>query len=267
MKSQYKNYKISIIIPNYNGEHFIGGCLESIFIQEYENYEIIVVDGKSTDTSHSIIEKYLQKYPDKIRWLNIIDWGISQGFNLWIAAATGEFVLLLWSDDYLYVWIFEKLNTFINLISQYSTVNIEKSNFYCDSINYWSLEKKFTKRIPQTDSINRENLSKYGNIIGFQNIYINRKWFNNFKINEKNKYSMDYESYFEMLHNKQEFIHFPEINSINYLGDNTTCKYWYQSQKEANGVAFKNAIYLKDYIYIVYRYFVRETLRWIRWKE
>ena len=150
----------------------------------------------------------------------------------------------------MYEDIFIKLNQFSNTLSRYSTVSIEKCNFYCDSINYWSLEKKFIKRIPQTDFINRENLIKYGNISGFQNIYINRAWFKKYKINEENKYSMDYESYFEMLKDGQEFIHFPEINSINYLGDNTTCKYWYQSQKEANTVAYKNAINLIDYFYI-----------------
>ena len=266
MQEIKKQYTISIIIPNYNGERFIEWCLKSILSQSYEHYEVIIVDGKSTDHSHVIIEKYTKDYPQKIRWIKESDTGISHGFNLWIEAAKGDFVLLLGSDDYLYEEILEKLSRFIRTISYYSTISIEKCNFYCDSINYWSSEKKFTKRTPQTDIINRENLIKYGNISGFQNIYINRFWFLKYKINEYNKYSMDYESYFDMLKDGQEFIHFPEINTINYLGDNTTCKYWYQSQKEANTVAYKHAVTPIDYFYIVKRYILREILRFIRWR-
>lgn len=80
------SYRISIIIPNYNGGKFIEGCLKSILSQSYENYEIVIVDGKSTDTSHEIIEKYMT-ISEKIHWLKVDDMGISHAFNLGIKAA------------------------------------------------------------------------------------------------------------------------------------------------------------------------------------
>lgn len=265
MQWKNKKYKISIIIPNYNGEKFIEWCLKSILFQSYDHYEIIIVDGKSKDGSHEIIEIYQKQFSDKITWLKVHDTGISNGFNLGIEVARGDFVLLLGSDDYLYDGILQKLNTFISTISEYKDVEIEKCNFYCDSINYWSPKKQFIKRIPQTDIFSKKNLVKYGNISWFQNIYINRWWFQNFRINEKNKYSMDYETYFEMLKNNETFIHFPEINSINHLWDNTTCKYWYQSQKEANNIAFKNISNVIWYFYVFKRFFMREMLRLVKW--
>lgn len=62
---QKVNYKISIIIPNYNYEHTIEQCLNSILNQTYTNYEIIFVDDMSTDNSVKIASELL-KPPHKI---------------------------------------------------------------------------------------------------------------------------------------------------------------------------------------------------------
>ena len=59
------NYKIGIIIPNYNYEHTIEKCLNSIFNQTYQNYEIIFVDDMSTDKSVQIASKTYGKFLDK----------------------------------------------------------------------------------------------------------------------------------------------------------------------------------------------------------
>lgn len=57
-----KDYKIGIIIPNYNYEHTIEKCLTSIFNQTYKNYEIIFVDDMSTDDSVLIARQTYEKY-------------------------------------------------------------------------------------------------------------------------------------------------------------------------------------------------------------
>ena len=61
-KIEHKDYKLGIIIPNYNYEHTIEKCLNSIFNQTYTNYEIIFVDDCSTDNSVEIAYKTYQKY-------------------------------------------------------------------------------------------------------------------------------------------------------------------------------------------------------------
>jgi glycosyltransferase involved in cell wall biosynthesis len=58
----YKEYKIGIIVPNFNYEHTIKKCLESILNQTYKNFEIILVDDMSTDNSIKIAEETYQKY-------------------------------------------------------------------------------------------------------------------------------------------------------------------------------------------------------------
>lgn len=263
MKIPSKNSFFSIIIPNFNGWKFIEGCILSILRQEYEHYEIIVVDGKSVDNSHSIIASYAECYPGVIRWINEKDTGISGGFNIGIAHAKWDFVLLLGSDDYLYDGILKKMNVFIQTIREYDSIDIENCSFFCDSINYWTEKSDFRIRMPQTSDFTITNLIRYGNIVWFQNIYINRKWFESYKINEQNKYSMDYETYFEMLKSGQKFVYFHEINSIDALWDNTTCKYWYASQKEANTVSARYASSLLDRFFIMKRFCTREIRKWL----
>lgn len=59
-----KDYKIGIIVPNYNYEHTIRKCLESIFKQTYQNYEIIFIDDMSTDNSVKIVEETYSEFLD-----------------------------------------------------------------------------------------------------------------------------------------------------------------------------------------------------------
>ena len=51
----------SIIIPTYNQGNFLKKCLNSIFAQNFKNYEVILIDNHSTDTTKNIIEKYKKK--------------------------------------------------------------------------------------------------------------------------------------------------------------------------------------------------------------
>jgi len=62
---EYVNYKIGIIIPNYNYEHTIAKCLTSIFNQTYQNFEIIFVDDMSTDKSVQIVSKTYSDFLSK----------------------------------------------------------------------------------------------------------------------------------------------------------------------------------------------------------
>ena len=56
---------VSIIIPMYNTEKYIGECLDSILAQTFQDFEVIVVDDCSTDNSAAIVESYLPKFNAK----------------------------------------------------------------------------------------------------------------------------------------------------------------------------------------------------------
>jgi len=89
--------KVSIIIPNYNGQNFLGDCIDSIHQIDFErkNYEIIVVDNASSDTSCDFI---LSAYPDVMLIPAERNLGFAGGCNLGIKNSSGEYIVLLNND-------------------------------------------------------------------------------------------------------------------------------------------------------------------------
>ena len=67
--------KVSIIVPIYNAERYLGKCIESILSQSYKNIEVILVNDGSTDRSLSICESYAKK-DDRIRIVNKANSGV-----------------------------------------------------------------------------------------------------------------------------------------------------------------------------------------------
>lgn len=93
--------KVSVIIPIYNKEHHLEKCINSLLGQTLEDIEIILIDDASKDDSKKIIEKYRNKYPDKIVAIyNDENLGIGKTRNKGLKVATGEYIGFVDSDDY-----------------------------------------------------------------------------------------------------------------------------------------------------------------------
>ena len=91
--------KISVIVATYNSEKYLSRTLESILSQNFDNYEVLVVDGNSTDSTVDIIKEYQQKFGGKLRWISEKDNGIYDAMNKGVNLSTGEVVGFLNSDD------------------------------------------------------------------------------------------------------------------------------------------------------------------------
>lgn len=91
--------KISIIIPAYNIEDYIGECLDSVVNQTYRNIEIIVVNDGSKDSTPQIIDKYASQ-DDRIRVVHKTNGGLSSARNAGLDIMTGEYVSFIDGDDY-----------------------------------------------------------------------------------------------------------------------------------------------------------------------
>ena len=92
--------KVSIIIPIYNAEKHIATCLDSIVTQPFKDWELILVDDGSKDSSLLLCENYAQKYPN-IRIFPKENGGVSTARNYGLQKAHGEYVLFVDIDDYL----------------------------------------------------------------------------------------------------------------------------------------------------------------------
>lgn len=92
--------KVSVIVPVYNVEQYIKKCLNSLVEQTLDDLEIIIVNDGSKDNSKEIIEKFIEKYPSKIVYLEKKNGGLSDARNYGLPYAKGEYVAFLDSDDY-----------------------------------------------------------------------------------------------------------------------------------------------------------------------
>ena len=88
----------SIIIPAYNAEAFLPRCLDSIFSQEFANYEVIVTNDGSTDGTTSLLEDYAANHPN-LHILTQSNQGMSTARNRGLEEAQGEYVMFVDSDD------------------------------------------------------------------------------------------------------------------------------------------------------------------------
>lgn len=93
--------KVTLIVPVYNSEKYIGKCLDSILNQTYTNFEILVVNDGSKDNSQKVIEEYQNKYPDKIIAINQENKGVSKTRNESIKKANGDYIMFIDNDDFL----------------------------------------------------------------------------------------------------------------------------------------------------------------------
>lgn len=101
---------VSVIIPSYNRGYIIAETIESVLAQTYGKIEIIVVDDGSTDDTRSVVESY----GDKVHYIYQTNAGCPAARNVGLAAARGEFIALLDSDDRWYPWKLELQIAFLD---------------------------------------------------------------------------------------------------------------------------------------------------------
>ena len=129
-----KDYKFSIIIPNYNNGKYLEKCLNSVLNQTYKNYEIIFIDDMSEDNSLEIANKMLKGH----KVLKVPYKKYNGGTrNIGIIEATGDYIMCIDSDDWLINdKVLEDLNNFIEdediIRTGYSLYKGTEENMFTD---------------------------------------------------------------------------------------------------------------------------------------
>ncbi|MGN6804085.1 MAG: glycosyltransferase family 2 protein [Ginsengibacter sp.] len=111
--------KVSIITVCKNSEQFLASTIESVINQTCKNIEYIIIDGASTDSTCDIIKKYESKIS---YWLSEPDEGMYHAINKGLAIATGDYILILNSDDML------AANETIAQVSKF--IDLSKADYY-----------------------------------------------------------------------------------------------------------------------------------------
>lgn len=101
--------KVSVIIPVYNVEEYIDKCLKSLVNQTLKEIEIIVVNDGSPDNSQKIIDKYVKKYPNKVKSFIKENGGQGSARNYGLLQANGEYIAYVDSDDWVETNMLEEM--------------------------------------------------------------------------------------------------------------------------------------------------------------
>lgn len=132
--------KLSFIVPVYNVEMYLRKCVDTLLAQDYDDYEIILVDDGSTDNSGTICDEYSTLYTlhhtsytkhqtPEIRVIHQVNSGLSAARNTGIAAAKGKYICFVDSDDY---W---EPNVLAGLMSQIERDNLDVLRFKYQNVN------------------------------------------------------------------------------------------------------------------------------------
>jgi glycosyltransferase involved in cell wall biosynthesis len=138
---------ISVIIPVYNMERYLSRCIDSIIAQTHRDYECILINDGSTDSSPRLCEEYERK-DNRIRVIHKENGGLSSARNTGIDNSRGNYIFFLDSDDFVPDYSLE------TLYSNIGTADICAGNVYTFSGDYFSIKnsdkisiKNYTKQV------------------------------------------------------------------------------------------------------------------------
>ena len=137
--------RVSVITIFYNAETYLAEAIESVLAQDYRDFEFLLVDDGSTDRSTAIARDYVDRHPDRLRYLEHpghANRGMSATRNLGLSEARGEYVAFIDADDR---WRPSKLRAQVALLDRMPEVGAVGG-----SVNYWSSHDGGKDRIVPT---------------------------------------------------------------------------------------------------------------------
>ena len=154
-----ENPSISVIIPLYNAEDYIGACLDSLLSQTFQNFEVIVVNDSSTDKSAEIVAGYKEKFSDRFKFIATEKNSGNSGTprNIGLNFASGEYVFFLDADDYLKE---TSLNTLYTAAKEHEANVVYTSAYYnlSSSEEFKIFRDAKAKKMQKRDAYNNADL-------------------------------------------------------------------------------------------------------------
>ena len=149
---------ISIIVPVYNAEAYMARCIDSLLAQTYQNFEIIMIDDGSTDSSGAICDEYAQK-DNRIVVVHQANSGVTAARQRGVDIAQGEYSIHADPDD----WVEPSMLEELYAKARESEADVTICDFLTDSAQGSAY---ISQNITNCDAIECLNLLMYGKIHG-----------------------------------------------------------------------------------------------------
>lgn len=264
------NQTISVVIPVYNGERTIGQCLESVLRQNYENFEVIVVDNNSTDNTKEIVKK-LQSQFNNLKYVFESQKSRGAARNAGINNTKGEIIAMTDSDCIVPKnWLYE-ITKEIREGKELIVMGFEKST----SNNFWAKNIQKTRQ----EFLNK-NKTKYVDGLDTKNFAIKADLIKKIMFNPEFKSIEDFE-FFMRIKNIARICFKPEIkvehfhdsSLIDFVKTNMSRGFWtsrmykkYKNtpdEKKFKNVSFKNLLKVPFWVILI---FFKESPRYAYFK-
>ncbi len=180
---------VSVVIPTYNSEEYISGCLDATISQTYSNIEILLVDNGSSDSTRTICEEYAGK-DSRIRTLSVLKTGASASRNCGIDNSMGKYIVFFDSDDRPEKNIIE---CYLKALDEWKNkkVSLITCGMFHDNIFHKNVDDKVSILEPQRGFIEGENYllkRHYASTLAWLKIFnfVTNKFYDNEKIKASN---------------------------------------------------------------------------------
>ena len=234
---------LTVVIPVYNVEKYLKRCIESILIQGWKNYDILLVDDGSTDHSPQICDDYVKAY-DFISVIHKENGGLSEARNTGISNAKGEYVYFPDSDDWIESSTFSDLAEVIES-DKYDIISFNRE-FVKGEDDLIVSDPVLTQVFEGKDAF--VQMLKHSYITGFANDKIYRKslFIDNNILFPSGKYYEDLGTNYKLFLSANK-VYATNQKYYHYLIDNPDAitKSW-NEQKLENMISFFKEIYYSD---------------------
>ena len=248
-----KGPSITIILSVFNGSRFLNNTINSIINQSYNDLELVIIDGASTDNTIEIIKSFDSS---KIKWISEPDKGISDAFNKGIKLATGDYINFQGDGD-----------GFINdnsICELFSNINIKEKPIVCGNIQRIDVngnilyKTKIKKRFDKKSLLFKMSLPHQG-------LFVPKEFFSKYgEFDLHNTFCMDYELLLRAYNCFPKVITKDLIVSnwrADGLGEGKTL----EILKEYKSIKLKNKVASKPllagiHIYSIFKYYLKPFL-------
>jgi glycosyltransferase involved in cell wall biosynthesis len=187
MPTMNYNPLVTILTLSLNNDKTLTKNIDSIKDQTFRDYEHLIIDGKSSDSTLKILHSYKNKY--NLKWISEYDNGISDALNKGVEIANGKYIIVIQADDYLH--------------DRYTLIKAFK---YLESEEYDIVSYPILVKITE-DTFKTHNPSRliniryhFKNVFRHQGTFIHKRLFSKIGFyNESYKISMDYDFFFRAI--------------------------------------------------------------------
>ncbi|HRH51325.1 MAG TPA: glycosyltransferase [Panacibacter sp.] len=218
-----KNELVSVIMPAYNCEKFIGQSIESVINQTYQNWELIIVDDGSSDNTKNIISGYISKDP-RIKYFYQQNGKQGRARNTAISNSSGSLIAFLDADD---LWLPKKLERQVLLIDHMKADAVFAYITHIDSKGQWvargetGSDHEFYYGDSGLSFFFRMNIIPVFTVLAKRNAILH---VNGFREDDWIQNIEDYDLWLRMLYSNSKFLLINEVLGAYRIHENQTVK-------------------------------------------